>query len=113
MAIIGTMNTEYGISCSYHNIREWREHEKELEFAIYSYVDKEAKEVNKRPIVMTRVVLPKWEDVTVLDEEGMNHLKYCYSKLMEEEEERLLIENYITFDGEIVNDEEDVEEEEE
>lgn len=133
MAIIGKVKTEYGIDCQYHNIRQWRQHQKELQFAIYSYVNKQARQENKRPIVMTRIVLPKWNNVEQLEQQGMNHLKYCYNYLMQDQQHQIFedidpetgqpivnqnlvtrrrIQNYLQFDGQFYNDEEDIEDQE-
>ena len=83
MAFINEIMSDYGIPCTYHKITRYTQQSTTIEIVLSSYVNKEAREQNKMPLQSRTINIPMYNNLNVLNEVGMNHLKYAYQKLTE------------------------------
>lgn len=113
MALIGLRKTNYGIDCNYHNISEYKEFSGRIEFTLNSYPTKELRLSGANPLIQTRMAIEKWKDLSVLNEEGMNHIRYCYEKILgilnssldgEQNQVSMARMLSINFEGEVTSD---------
>lgn len=83
MAFINKLQSKYGIECSYHKITKFEQLADSIRVDLSSYVDKEARLRGNQALEVRNLHIPHYGDISLLNAEGMNHLKYAYTKIAE------------------------------